>query len=101
MSEAERRRRIVDSVSIAEIIREHLDIHRRGPVFRSLCPFHDDHQASLVIDPVAERFKCWSCGESGDVVDFLSRTDRITAAKAMDILEGRLRRGGPAPPESE
>ena len=97
MSESERRRRIVDSVPIAEVIREHLEIHRRGPVFRSLCPFHEDHHPSLVIDPVAERFKCWSCGETGDVVDFLSRTEGITAARAMDLLEGRLRHGGADP----
>ena len=33
---------------------------------KSLCPFHDDHHASMSFKK--NKFKCWSCGESGDSI---------------------------------
>lgn len=38
---------------------------RRG---RFLCPFHDDHDPSVTVK--GNRWTCWSCGASGDVIDF-------------------------------
>ena len=34
------------------------------------CPFHDDHSPSLKLD---DRFYCFGCGASGDVIDFTAR----------------------------
>ena len=33
---------------------------------KCLCPFHDDHHASLRFK--YNKFKCWSCGESGNTI---------------------------------
>ncbi len=33
---------------------------------KCLCPFHDDHHASLSFKN--NKFRCWSCGESGDTI---------------------------------
>ena len=33
---------------------------------KCLCPFHDDHHASLSFRN--NKFKCWSCGENGDTI---------------------------------
>ena len=33
---------------------------------KSLCPFHDDHTPSLSFKN--NKFRCWSCGESGDTI---------------------------------
>ena len=33
---------------------------------KCLCPFHDDHHASMSFKK--NKFKCWSCGESGDTI---------------------------------
>lgn len=35
-----------------------------------LCPFHNDRHPSMKVD---SRFYCFSCGASGDVIDFVSR----------------------------
>lgn len=44
-----------------------LDVGRHG---MARCPFHDDHSPSLKLD---ERFYCFGCGASGDVIDFTAR----------------------------
>ena len=36
---------------------------------KCLCPFHDDHRASLTFKN--NKFKCWSCGESGNTISLV------------------------------
>ena len=43
-----------------------LDVGRHG---MARCPFHDDHSPSLKLD---DRFYCFGCGASGDVIDFIT-----------------------------
>jgi DNA primase len=89
MSESIRRQKVIESVSIAEVICECAPLHRDGAMLRSLCPFHNDHFPTLRLDPAARSFKCHACGASGDVVDFVRMFDRVTISKALDLLEAR------------
>ena len=41
---------------------------------KALCPFHDDRHPSLRFK--GNRFKCFSCGESGDVIDLVMKLMR-------------------------
>jgi hypothetical protein len=38
---------------------------------KCLCPFHDDHRASLTFKN--NKFKCWACGESGDTISLAKK----------------------------
>ena len=38
---------------------------------KALCPFHDDHHASLSFKK--NKYKCWSCGESGDTISLVQK----------------------------
>ena len=38
---------------------------------KALCPFHDDHTPSLTFKK--NKFKCWSCGESGDSISLVEK----------------------------
>ena len=43
-----------------------LAINQRG---QALCPFHHDHKPSMSFK--GGRYRCWSCGASGDAVDLV------------------------------
>ncbi len=43
------------------------------------CPFHDDHQPSLKLD---QRYYCFGCHASGDVIDFTARLHSISGYSA-------------------
>ena len=62
------------------------------------CPFHDDRHPSMKVD---ERFYCFGCGASGDVIDFVSRMESIGAKEAALRLseEYRIPYGEKAPTE--
>lgn len=57
-----------------------LDVGRHG---MARCPFHDDHSPSLKLD---DRFYCFGCGASGDVIDFTARYFGISLQSAAEKL---------------
>ena len=65
------------------------------------CPFHADRSPSFTIFGGGQRFHCFGCGESGDVIDFVRKAHGVGLREAADMLTG----GNlpvvavPAPPE--
>lgn len=47
------------------------------------CPFHDDHQPSLKLD---QRYYCFGCHTTGDVIDFTARLHGISNRAAAEKL---------------
>ena len=66
-----------------------LALHRAGSKFKALCPFHDDHNPSLELNPDRQTYKCWSCGAGGDVFDFVVAFDRVEFPEALRMLAER------------
>ena len=40
---------------------------------KALCPFHDDHHASLSFKVSRNTFRCFACGESGGTIDLVMK----------------------------
>ena len=49
------------------------------------CPFHEDHTPSLKLD---ERYYCFGCQETGDVIDFTAKLFGISKSGAAKKLAG-------------
>ena len=59
-----------------------LSVNRSG---MARCPFHEDHNPSMKVD---DRFYCFGCHASGDVIDFTARLFGLSpyaAAKKLEI----------------
>lgn len=89
MTEAERRQRLVESTSIAEVVGEYTPFIKAVDGLRTLCPFHDDDDRSLHVDPAARRFTCSACSVSGDVVDFVRLFEGLSVSEVFEKLETR------------
>lgn len=50
-----------------------VSLKQTGRGWMCLCPFHDDHHPSMTISLYRGdfRFRCWSCGKDGDVIDWV------------------------------
>ncbi len=48
------------------------------------CPFHNDHHASMSFH--SGRFRCWSCGVSGDSINLVSRLFSLKPLAAAEKL---------------
>ena len=50
------------SVDLCELIRSHgIDLKPVGRNFTALCPWHDDKDASFVVNPEKQLYNCFGC----------------------------------------
>jgi DNA primase len=57
-----------------------------GGSLKGLCPFHDERTPSFQVSPGKGLWYCFGCGEGGDTIDFVMRTDALTFAEAVEKL---------------
>lgn len=69
----------IDLQSVMEHYGTHFD--RMG---KALCPFHSDNHPSLSIKN--ERYKCWACGASGDMFDFVQNLYGDSFVEAIERI---------------
>ncbi len=74
---------------IVELVGQRVILKRVGKHFSGLCPFHDDKNPSFSVDPHTGRYRCWSCGESGDVFTWVMKTESVDFPEALQILARR------------
>jgi DNA primase len=55
---------------LTEIVAEHTRLKRSGKTFRGPCPLHGGEGPNFSVDPAKNIFKCFVCGEAGDVFSF-------------------------------
>ena len=80
----------IDLVSVAESAG--VEFVRRGTRHVGLCPFHAERAPSFYVFP-DNRFKCFGCGEHGDVIDFVQKMYGLSfpdALKHLGIEQGEL-----------
>jgi len=50
------------------------------------CVFHSDHTPSLILDTTLNRYKCFGCGRSGDIISFVQDSKGLTFIEAVKFL---------------
>jgi len=76
----------IKSIDLAGVVRNAgVELQNRGGRWVGLCPFHDEKPPSFFIFP-DNRFKCFSCNERGDAVDFLQRLHGLDFHQALAHL---------------
>lgn len=80
---------VKDVSDIVEVISERVPLKRSGQNWRGICPFHVEKTPSFFINEQLQRFKCFGCGESGDVLTFLEKYEGMTFAEALQHLADR------------
>ena len=85
---------VVDEVrvraDIVELIGEQIQLKRAGKDFRALCPFHHEKSPSFYVVPAKGFYKCFGCGESGDVFSFLMKRGGLSFNDAVRQIAARV-----------
>jgi DNA primase len=83
--EIERLKREVSLERLAEA--RGVKLKRHGADLIGLCPFHDDHNPSLVISPRKNLWNCLgACRRGGDVIAWVMRAEGISFRHAVELL---------------
>ncbi|MBI4751951.1 MAG: toprim domain-containing protein [Acidobacteria bacterium] len=72
---------------IVQIISGFIHLKQKGTVWIGLCPFHQEKTPSFTVSKPKQIFKCFGCGEGGDVLTFLSKFERISLGVAIQRLK--------------
>ncbi len=81
--------RIMNAVDIVDVVSEFVALKKRGTSYKGLCPFHDDTTPSFSVSPVKGVYKCFSCGEAGNAVNFVMKHEQMTYPEALRWLANK------------
>ena len=77
------------SIDIVQTIGEYVRLRKTGQRYTGLCPFHNEKTPSFSVNPHHQFFKCFGCGEGGDVVTFVMKYESISFGEALKQLAER------------
>ncbi len=74
---------------IVDVIGSYIELRQRGANFLARCPFHGEKTPSFNVNRNMQIFKCFGCGESGDVITFVEKFESCSTWEAVEILAKR------------
>ena len=74
----------VEMLALAEA--KGIKMKKNGKSYFGLCPFHDDHDPSLSVNPTTNLWQCFGCGAAGDVIRFVELHDKVDFKEAVKRL---------------
>ena len=75
--------RIKNSVNIVDVVSTYVSLRPEGKNFFGVCPFHDDTNPSMSVSPEKQIYRCFSCGASGSVINFVMDYEKISFIEAV------------------
>lgn len=94
--------KIKNGCNIVDVIGKEVKLKREGANYSGLCPFHGEKTPSFKVSEQKQFFKCFGCGESGDVIafvmkyyhlDFMEAVKKLADEYSIAIDEGSFRKG--------
>lgn len=81
---------VLAAANIVEVVSGYTSLRKRGSTHSGLCPFHQEKTPSFTVSADKGLYYCFGCGEGGDVVRFLERTENLTFSEAIEQLGERF-----------
>jgi len=75
---------------IVDVVGDYVRLKKRGSNFVGLCPFHTEKTPSFNVNPGLGIFKCFGCGEGGDVFSFVSQVEGLSFPETVRLLADRV-----------
>ncbi len=81
--------RVREASDVVAVVGEHVRLKRAGRTWKALCPFHTEKTPSFTVNQDRQIFKCFGCGEGGDVFRFVMEFEKLSFPEAIETLAGR------------
>lgn len=81
---------VIDQVTqrsdIIEVVSQFIKLKKNGSNHIGICPFHNEKTGSFAVSASKQIYKCFGCGRSGDVVQFLIEHEKKSYPEAIEWL---------------
>ncbi|HIA38986.1 MAG TPA: DNA primase [Planctomycetes bacterium] len=73
-------------LSIDVVVGEKVRLDRKGNRMWGLCPFHAENTPSFTVSVDRGSYKCFGCGQFGDIISFIRETEGLEFFEALRVL---------------
>ncbi len=80
---------VKSKLSVVDVVGETVQLKKAGSTFKGLCPFHGEKTPSFTVTPARDSWKCFGCGEGGDIFSFVMKRDGLSFPEALKVLAGK------------
>jgi len=77
---------IKDTANVVEVVGKFVNLKPQGVNVVGLCPFHNEKSPSFKVSKTKNIYKCFGCGESGDSIEFLMKSQSMSYLDAIRYL---------------
>src|ERR1700749_5092641 len=77
-------------MEILPLVEDVVRLRKAGSTYKGLCPFHQERTPSFTVSPARGTFKCFGCGEGGDAITFVEKTENVDFVEAIQLLARRF-----------
>ena len=81
--------RLRATVSIVDVVQQHVALRRVGRNWVGLCPFHGERSPSFNVREETGRYRCFGCSASGDVFNFVQQIEHVDFVTAVEHIAGK------------
>ena len=74
---------------IVDVISDVVKLKRSGRNYMGLCPFHNEKSPSFSVSQDKQIYKCFGCGEAGNVLTFVMKQKNLNFIEACKLLAER------------
>ncbi len=80
---------IKSRIDIVEFIGQYVQLKKSGINHKGLCPFHNEKTPSFMVNGERQIYKCFGCGEGGDIFDFVQKIEGLDFYESLKYLAER------------
>jgi DNA primase len=81
---------VLSASNIVDVIGGEVTLKKAGVNHKGCCPFHNENTPSFMVNEAKQTFKCFGCGEGGNVVGYLMKKHSMTFPEAIVALGKRF-----------
>lgn len=74
---------------IVDYVSKYVQLKKTGRDYSGLCPFHHEKSPSFHVSGEKQLFHCFGCGASGNLVQFVMRTENLDFVETLHLLADR------------
>ncbi|HWQ32625.1 MAG TPA: DNA primase [Blastocatellia bacterium] len=84
-----------NQADIVRIVSDYVTLKKKGRDYAACCPFHHEKTPSFYVSQTRQFYKCFGCGEFGNVFDFVIKMEGCSFPEAVQIVADKS--GVPVP----